>query len=122
MQVLGLAVNALSSARPAVTLMLERSPPKIDTHRCTVDQLDLWQRLAREADAVRIPPLDLNPNAALREVLHSDDLHSVCAGTALGSYDAKRLRVTRGGLTHRRSVTWSLRKPAFSSAILGRTL
>ena len=64
-QELGLAVNALSSARPAATLMLERSPHKFDTHRSTVDGLDLWQRLAERADAVGIPPPDLNPDAAL---------------------------------------------------------
>ena len=40
-----------------------------------------------------------DPDAALRDMLHSDDLFSVCAGTALGSCDATRLRVTRGGLT-----------------------
>ena len=42
---LGVAMNALSEARLAATLMLERSLLKLDTHRITVDQLDLWQRL-----------------------------------------------------------------------------
>ena len=36
MQELGLAVNALSSARLAATLMLERSPHKLDTHHFKV--------------------------------------------------------------------------------------
>ena len=85
-------MNALSSARPAATLKLERAPRKLDTHRFTVDQLDLWRRLAVKADAVGIPPPNLNPDAALQEVLRSDEL-------GVGSYDATRLRVTRGGLT-----------------------
>ena len=55
------AVNALSSARPTATLLLERSPHKLDTHRLTVDQLDLWKRLAEKADAVGSPPPHLNP-------------------------------------------------------------
>ena len=56
MQELGLAVNALSSARLAATLMLERSLHKLDTHQFTLNQLDLWQRLEEKANAVGGPP------------------------------------------------------------------
>ena len=57
----------------------------------------------------------------LREVLHSDDLYCVRWN---GVGFVRRGSVsTRGGLSlHRRSATWSLRKPAFSSAIPGRML
>ena len=41
---------------------------------------DLWR------DAVGSLPPDLNLDAALREMLHSDDLYSVCAGTAAPSH------------------------------------
>ena len=39
---------------------------------------DLWQRLAEKADAAGVPPPGLNLDAALWEVLRSDDIHSVC--------------------------------------------
>ena len=84
-------VNALSSARSAATLMLERSPHKLDTLGVKGAQLVLWQRLSEKADAVGIPPPDVSPDAALREVLRSDGLYQVCVGTALGSYDASWL-------------------------------
>ena len=56
-------MNALSLARPAATLMLERSLHKLDTYRFTVDQLDLVKRLAEKS---------VNPDAALQEMMHSD--------------------------------------------------
>ena len=59
--------------------MLERSPHKLDKHRFTVGQLDWLQRLVEKADAVGVPPPDLNSDAVLWEVLRSDDLYSVCA-------------------------------------------
>ena len=65
----------------------------------TVDLLELWQRFAEKADAVGVPPFDLNLDAAFQEVLHPDGPYSVCVGTAQGSYDASRLRVARGDLT-----------------------
>ena len=68
--------------------MLERPPPKLDTLHFTVDQFDLWQRLAETAYAIGAPPPDLNLHAAFREVLRSFDFYSVCVETALGSYDA----------------------------------
>ena len=85
MQELGLLVNALSSARLAATLVLKCSSRKLETYRLTVDQLDLWQRLAEKTDVVDIPSSVLNPDAVLREVLRSDDLFSACVGTTLGS-------------------------------------
>ena len=57
----------------------------------------------------------------LREVLHSDDLYCV-RWNGVG-FMRRGSVSTRGGLSlHRRSATWSLRKPAFSSAIPGRML
>ena len=43
MQKLGLVVNALSPIIIAATLLPERPPPKLDTIRFLVDQLDLWR-------------------------------------------------------------------------------
>ena len=66
-----MAVNALSLATPGATLVLKRSP---HTQRFTVGQLGMWKRFA---DAVGIPPPDLNPDARSPGVVA---LCSVCAG------------------------------------------
>ena len=96
-QELGLAVNALSSARHAATLVLVRSPRKLDAHRDTVHQLNLWKPLSEEADTGGSPPPDL--------MLRCDDFCSARAGTALGSYDGTRLLVTRRCLTPQEMVS-----------------
>ena len=38
------------------------------------------------------------PSAALKDLLHSDDLYMVSAGAALAPYNPLKLRVTRGDL------------------------
>ena len=80
MQEVGLVKNALSSERLGATLVLECSSHKLDRQRFT--------------DKVRRTLMPLS-----RSCLHSKDLYSVCAGTAVGSHDVTRLRVARGSLT-----------------------
>ena len=94
MQEVGLVKNALSSERLGATLVLECSSHKLDRQRFTLDQLDMWKRFIEKADKVRRTLMPLS-----RSCLHSKDLYSVCAGTAVGSHDATRLRVARGSLT-----------------------
>ena len=94
----GLALNALYLAAPLRPLF-KGGPRDIDVHRLGEDQRILLDRCAVKVASFVASPSEIDPATALSDILHSDDLYAVCAGAAIGSYDASRLRVMRGGLT-----------------------
>ena len=97
-------LSGLSCAHPRRPLLAGLGARDLDHQRLSAWQSRALERLRRQLLRSWPPPDDSSGQDALEQILHSDDLYTVTAGAALGSYSPDKLRVTKADL-HPREVS-----------------